>query len=120
MRPLTRSSLLKQDGLSLQHVRSGLSDVSRISHLNEATPRSQFLLRTEILKAYRSAVRATRRTCVAFLTIRNGYQIAYLPRCTALHDSATRRETLDWLRRDLDKLKDETDFVSRHSFSYVF
>lgn len=31
--------------------------------------------------------------------------------CVALPDSHTRRETLDWLRQDLEKLKGETDLV---------
>lgn len=31
---------------------------------------------------------------------------------TALPDSQIRRETLDWLRQDLEKLKGETDLVS--------
>lgn len=42
-----------------------------------------FVLRAEAFKAYRTAVRATR----------------------PLPDSATRRETLDFLRADLDKLR---------------
>ncbi|RSH87778.1 uncharacterized protein EHS24_000294 [Apiotrichum porosum] len=46
-----------------------------------------FILQAEIIKAYRAAVRATR----------------------PLPDSATRRETLDWLRGDIERLRYETD-----------
>ncbi|KAJ9122326.1 hypothetical protein QFC22_001747 [Naganishia vaughanmartiniae] len=46
-----------------------------------------FLSRTQILAAYRNSVRATK----------------------TLPDSHTRRETLDWLRRDLEKLRGVTD-----------
>ncbi|KAL1409977.1 hypothetical protein Q8F55_003976 [Vanrija albida] len=52
-----------------------------------------FLLRAELLKAYRAAVRATR----------------------PLPDAATRRETLDWLRGDIERLKGVTSLDALRS-----
>ncbi|CAK9786020.1 hypothetical protein CC85DRAFT_95904 [Cutaneotrichosporon oleaginosum] len=46
-----------------------------------------FILQIELLRAYRAAVRATR----------------------PLPDSHTRRETLDWLRSDIERLRGELD-----------
>ncbi|BEI88080.1 uncharacterized protein CcaverHIS019_0107980 [Cutaneotrichosporon cavernicola] len=46
-----------------------------------------FILQAELLSAYRAAVRATR----------------------PLPDPQTRRETLDWLRSDIERLRGEMD-----------
>jgi hypothetical protein len=110
---LKRSSLLKRDGLTLQHVRDS-HVIMRPHAINQAADLwmyadcTQFLVRTEIRKAYRAAVRSTRREC----TLTNHEAVPNDVPIAALPDSESRRETLDWLRSDLDRLHGETDLVS--------
>ncbi len=65
----------------------------------------QFILQAELLRAYRAAVRATRREY--------GLDLRRSPPHTlltpALPDPHTRRETLDWLRSDIERLRGELD-----------